>query len=188
MNTKTYMGTPCAHGHDGERYIKSNYCAPCVRARDKVKRTTDPEYLAKRRARNRDNPLYRAGRQEAVRKAKEKRPEHYAMYRRKYNGLPEPTRPKPLTCECCDLRCSTGRALSLDHCHVSGEFRGWLCNSCNLAIGKLGESVAGLMNAVRYLERAAKGGSDERLRTVTAMVDSASEGQTAAGAEVSEAA
>jgi hypothetical protein len=34
------------------------------------------------------------------------------------------------------------------------KFRGWLCNICNLSIGQLGDSVEGLMNAVRYLERA----------------------------------
>jgi recombination endonuclease VII len=79
-------------------------------------------------------------------------PEHYRNYLRKRAGLPEATRPCPDLCECCN----TYKATHLDHCHVSGTFRGWLCGRCNRSIGQLGDNIEGLMNAVRYLERAAK--------------------------------
>lgn len=46
-------------------------------------------------------------------------------------------------------------APKVDHCHLSGLFRGWLCGHCNTSIGKFGDSIEGLMNAVRYLGRAA---------------------------------
>jgi hypothetical protein len=72
---------------------------------------------------------------------------------RKYNRQPEPTRPMPEGCECCG-RSSTKKALNLDHCHVSGVFRGWLCSQCNTAIGLLGDNLNGAKRAVRYLERA----------------------------------
>ena len=39
-----------------------------------------------------------------------------------------------------------------DHCHETGEFRGWLCNGCNIGLGHLGDNLEGLMKAVRYLE------------------------------------
>jgi hypothetical protein len=74
---------------------------------------------------------------------------------RKNRGLPMATRQKPLLCECCG-GLPGKKALSLDHCHASNEFRGWLCDRCNAGIGMLGDDIKGLMNAVRYLERAAK--------------------------------
>ena len=54
-------------------------------------------------------------------------------------------------CECCDRI----DKLQLDHAH-GGEraFRGWLCKSCNVGIGHLGDSAEGLEKAVAYLAAA----------------------------------
>ena len=82
-------------------------------------------------------------------------PEKYRVYMRKFKGLPLPTRPAPASCECCGQPPGK-KSLALDHCHVSGTFRGWLCGRCNRSIGQLGDSIEGLMNAVRYLQRAAQ--------------------------------
>lgn len=71
-------------------------------------------------------------------------------------GMPEPTRPRPATCDCCGGPPNGKGVLHLDHCHISGAFRGWLCDRCNRGLGFFDDSIAGLMNAVRYLERAAK--------------------------------
>jgi len=70
----------------------------------------------------------------------------------RYKGLPQPTRPMPDNCECCG-RPRGEKGLALDHCHISTQFRGWLCTACNTAMGKFGDDIAGLMKAVRYLER-----------------------------------
>jgi hypothetical protein len=43
--------------------------------------------------------------------------------------------------------------MALDHDHLTGEFRGWLCATCNHAIGMLGDTVAAANRAVAYLER-----------------------------------
>tara|TARA_B100001250_G_scaffold64349_1_gene50760 strand:+ start:2548 stop:2859 length:312 start_codon:yes stop_codon:yes gene_type:complete len=56
--------------------------------------------------------------------------------------------PKPSHCECCGLKTT----LSLDHDHDTGKFRGWLCEACNIGIGKLGDNLFGLKKAMRYLE------------------------------------
>ena len=40
----------------------------------------------------------------------------------------------------------------LDHCHESGEFRGFLCHSCNSGLGKFKDDPDILMKAVAYLE------------------------------------
>lgn len=71
---------------------------------------------------------------------------------RKCRGLPEPTRPQPTHCELDGRPLEPGK-VHLDHDHTTGKFRGWLCNRCNLALGHLGDSVAGLERAVAYLKR-----------------------------------
>jgi len=40
----------------------------------------------------------------------------------------------------------------VDHNHDTGELRGILCNSCNRAIGGLGDTVEGVRKALTYLE------------------------------------
>jgi hypothetical protein len=52
----------------------------------------------------------------------------------------------------CDICRSEGTTL-LDHCHVTGKFRGWLCRECNVGLGKLGDDIAGVRRAIAYLER-----------------------------------
>jgi CRISPR/Cas system-associated protein Cas10 (large subunit of type III CRISPR-Cas system) len=51
-------------------------------------------------------------------------------------------------CDCCGKEMDSP---NFDHCHETNEFRGWLCKDCNTAIGKLGDNLEGVMNAVRYL-------------------------------------
>ena len=58
-------------------------------------------------------------------------------------------------CDCCGRHQSeTEQALGVDHVHGSSpiKIRGLLCWECNTAIGKLGDNIEGVMNAVRYLE------------------------------------
>lgn len=56
----------------------------------------------------------------------------------------------------CDI-CSqgpTGRwnSLNIDHCHVSGKFRGMLCGQCNMALGGFRDDPQLLRKAAEYLE------------------------------------
>lgn len=59
-------------------------------------------------------------------------------------------------CKLCGSSPNTGRRLAVDHCHLTGEVRGLLCNGCNAAVGRLGDSADGLMKAYRYLRKASK--------------------------------
>ena len=43
-------------------------------------------------------------------------------------------------------------ALAVDHCHKTSKVRGLLCNSCNLAIGKMGEVPSRFRDTATYLE------------------------------------
>lgn len=46
------------------------------------------------------------------------------------------------------------RRLVIDHNHQTGKIRGVLCDRCNVAIGSLGDNVAGLNRAIEYLRNA----------------------------------
>lgn len=56
---------------------------------------------------------------------------------------------------CCAI-CSKHKSLfkkrlHVDHCHTKGKVRGLLCGSCNLGIGKLGDTYEGVQKAAEYL-------------------------------------
>jgi hypothetical protein len=55
-------------------------------------------------------------------------------------------------CEICDRKIQ-GKALNLDHCHVTGKVRGWLCTPCNTGLGMFRDSVHLLSHAVDYLKK-----------------------------------
>lgn len=58
----------------------------------------------------------------------------------------------PEACECCgEIETGRNSVLSLDHDHLTGVFRGWLCNKCNLGIGLLGDTAESVEKAVTYL-------------------------------------
>lgn len=74
--------------------------------------------------------------------------------KRRGRGQPEPTRPMPHRCECCGLSDLVfKKTLFLDHCHDTGKFRGWICDNCNLGIGRLNDNLEGVKKAVAYLEK-----------------------------------
>lgn len=54
-------------------------------------------------------------------------------------------------CDVCQMP-EGRRKLHMDHCHATGKFRGWLCNSCNLALGAVRDSAATLTNLMTYLQ------------------------------------
>jgi hypothetical protein len=61
----------------------------------------------------------------------------------------------PNYCECCGGSPNgQGATLHRDHDHLTGKFRGWICMTCNTGIGKLGDSLDGVANALQYLVRA----------------------------------
>ena len=50
-------------------------------------------------------------------------------------------------CECCGKEAK----LYLDHCHKTKNFRGWICNNCNIGLSRLGDDINGLVTAINYL-------------------------------------
>ena len=56
--------------------------------------------------------------------------------------------PVPDLCNCCHKK----KKLQLDHLHGTAIFRGWLCRNCNTAMGNLGDTLEGMLQAAIYLE------------------------------------
>lgn len=48
--------------------------------------------------------------------------------------------------------CKTAKWAHVDHDHATGRIRGLLCAGCNTGLGKLGDTAAGLYQALAYLE------------------------------------
>ena len=49
--------------------------------------------------------------------------------------------------------CDTPSKLCLDHCHNSGEIRGFLCKNCNLALGFFKDNIISIEKALEYLKK-----------------------------------
>ena len=65
--------------------------------------------------------------------------------------------PIPLVCDCCGESPlkpykSQHKKLCLDHNHKTGEFRGWICDSCNVALSRAGDTTEGVKKLLLYLE------------------------------------
>jgi len=44
--------------------------------------------------------------------------------------------------------------MCFDHDPATHTFRGWLCQSCNVGLGNLGDNVEGVTKAIEYLNNA----------------------------------
>jgi hypothetical protein len=51
----------------------------------------------------------------------------------------------------CDICGDDVQQLALDHCHVNGEFRGFLCTACNTGLGCFKDDRNRLRGAIGYL-------------------------------------
>lgn len=72
--------------------------------------------------------------------------------RRRYdNGMLNPTGElREGLCEACK---TYHEKLNLDHDHATGATRGWLCRSCNVALGHLKDDPARIVALLSYLKR-----------------------------------
>jgi len=73
-----------------------------------------------------------------------------ASIKKKFKNIKPPAYGTP--CEACDK--PVYRNWQLDHCHDTGEFRGWTCKECNTGMGLLGDTVESLEKRILYLKRA----------------------------------
>lgn len=92
----------------------------------------------------------------AQKRYKERDRERFNSYRRKQHAAKQErraTRARPAVCEICASECQTGRQLAWDHNHATGQFRGWLCYTCNVGLGSFLDNPETLRKAAAYLEQ-----------------------------------
>ena len=140
-----------------------SYCKTCDRTAAKeyarARRLSDPEW---ERAKNRRTyAKHRVARIERQRqwaknnpnKARNQAPKHlrrrYGLSIEAYNQAHAAQGGACLVCGSPEGR----RRLSVDHDHLTGAFRGLLCQRCNMAIGLLRDEPRILRSAAEYLER-----------------------------------
>ena len=58
-------------------------------------------------------------------------------------------RPRPATCDLCG---GSHGGIVFDHCHASGDFRGWLCDRCNKVLGLVYDDATLLQRMATYLQ------------------------------------
>jgi len=141
LGLNTYnTGVPCKNGHLAPRRIGNRSCTACENALLKKSRTKNRESLTlyyheynkkyhashKNRINQRRRNMKRLVREEAA------------------------ARPRPELCELCGEPPGK-KVLAWDHDHTTGDFRGWLCSNCNVAIGLAKENPTLLENMATYI-------------------------------------
>jgi hypothetical protein len=135
-----FTGRPCSKGHLTKRHLTGT-CVECGRAAVKRWDQRNPGEQARRSSEwQRNNPA----------RAKER----HQRWRHKKEGIPPATRPAPDKCENCKRIFKSSHDRHLDHDHITGKFRGWLCNRCNRGLGYFDDCIEGLLQAVSYLQLA----------------------------------
>lgn len=160
---KYFTGKPCLRGHVGERYVGGGRCVACVSENGR----NDPgakEYRRKYYQEHKDHHAelqhgwYLKHKKEHHERSDRWYKDHPDAYReknarkverRRNLRVLEAGRPRPDGCEICGRR----EILVFDHDHAHGNFRGWLCNRCNRALGLAGDNVEVLLQMALYLER-----------------------------------
>lgn len=69
-------------------------------------------------------------------------------------------------CDICGKKPKPTRDLPVDHCHTTGEVRGILCDSCNMVLGRLGDTLPEVDASVEKIRRYLLKGRNENSRTI----------------------
>lgn len=75
-----------------------------------------------------------------------------ARVRYKSRGLDPKSVPEKKS-EQCDICKTPSTKMCADHNHATGQFRGWLCDRCNRALGLFHDDVQTVTAALSYLQR-----------------------------------
>lgn len=138
----------------------SYYCRSCtaLKSREKYRRNKDAILTRNRvwREANRERDLslkkarYTRNKDEAARLGRINRLKQYGLTESDYQALLES---QDGVCAICGIA-PTSKCLAVDHDHSTGTVRGLLCGNCNRGIGYLGDNLAVILSAARYLDRA----------------------------------
>lgn len=130
---KKYKPIEEFHNDKGSPYGKSYSCTECANARSRKhharRMETDPDYIAAKR----DSYIKST----------------WGINAKEYEAI---LSQQGNQCGICGTVKPKG-GWHLDHDHVTGKIRGFLCNPCNRGIGYLQDNKEILVNAVKYLEK-----------------------------------
>lgn len=132
-----FTGKACKRGHISARQAPGGTCVECNKENTRARYRKNPKLYAAKAKNWRNRNL-----EHARRISREQR--------RRLTGLPTPTRECPDICELCGTPPGK-KSLALDHCHVTGKFRGWLCRRCNLGLGNFKDNVLVMQRAIHYI-------------------------------------
>ena len=76
----------------------------------------------------------------------------YGMSQEKYYQLLEEQNNGCKICGTTEAKHRSSNNLLVDHCHVTGKYRGLLCNRCNTSLGFVNDDIELLENMVKYLK------------------------------------
>lgn len=142
----------CGQLRDGHYFYKRRYqeCKACTRNRQIASRHADPLKQSRKVA---SDAAYRST-PEGRRRVKDSNlRRYYGISVEQYEALIAAAEG---VCEICKGVCPTGRALAVDHDHVTNRVRGVLCSNCNQALGKFKDDQWLLLQAVLYLQKERK--------------------------------
>jgi hypothetical protein len=117
--------------------------------RSNRKRRSDPDKVVK--IRDYQVKYRESNRRELAAKERERR---FGISHAEYATLYSKQNGKCAICKKSETQMRNGRikSLAVDHCHSTGRIRGLLCAACNQAIGKFGDDITTLENAISYLK------------------------------------
>ena len=78
-----------------------------------------------------------------------------AKARREYEAKhPKPQIGDEFYCKVCErtITIQKNRDVNLDHDHITGKIRGYICNNCNTGIGTLKDDISILKRAIKWLK------------------------------------
>ena len=140
----------CAHGPNPRRHADGR-CAECQAARtkayyqrnaDRIKAKRRAEYNADPAAAKLERDVYYQQNAERIRAVKRQAVRNATM-------IGCPAEPPQLTpCRCGNVP----ERLQADHDHLTGLFRGWLCQNCNSTLAHARDSIARLQTLIQYLQ------------------------------------
>lgn len=123
----------------------------------KLYREKYPEKIANRQKKWRDKNIeeVRKKDRENARRMRALNPEKQKERSKRFYEKKEKQRlkiagiPKPNDCPICKRN---EYRIVFDHCHKSGNFRGWICDQCNKVLGLVKDSPIILKGMIKYLE------------------------------------
>lgn len=151
LGAKWYLtGEPCSRGHFSKRSTARGSCNECRTLEFRYARYRRPEDEQEWKAKYWAKPENRARRLANMRANKTGRNKRRYNRRKALRELLA-DRPKPDTCDVCSS-VGDSHGIHFDHCHMTAQFRGWLCGRCNVALAMARDNPQILRKLADYVE------------------------------------